>query len=56
MTAIGLLLITAAYFVAKLDEHYSVPDVMQAIAGLCILVGFPLTAAGVTTWLWRVMP
>jgi hypothetical protein len=56
MTAVGFFFITAAYLIAVLDDHYGVPDALQAVAGFCILAGFPLTAFGVMAWLWRVMP
>jgi hypothetical protein len=56
MTAIGFFFIAAAYLIGILDNYFNLPDATQAVAGFCILAGVPLTAFGVLTWLWRVMP
>jgi len=56
MTAIGFLFIVTAWLIAHLDDHYSVPKAILAFCGLLILTGPVLFVAGVSTWLWRVMP
>jgi hypothetical protein len=56
MTAIGFVLILLTLFVGKADDKFKMPEWVMVAAVLLFATGIGLFIAGVTTWLWRVMP
>ena len=56
MTAVGFFFLVFAWMMATLDDYVDVPELVLGLCSLLVLAGPPLMLAGVTTWLWRVMP
>lgn len=58
MTAIGLALLVIGFLLFRLfGKPYDIDlTAIEWVAGTCMLSGFIFFTAGVTVWLWRVMP
>ena len=56
MTAIGFVLILLGLAGDRADKLFEIPEWVVVAAVLLFATGIGLFIAGVTTWLWRVMP
>lgn len=58
MTAIGLILMVIGFLLLGLfGKPYAIDiTTIEWIGGTCMLAGFIFFTAGVTVWLWQVMP
>ena len=56
MTAIGFVLILLGLAGDRVDRLFKIPEWVVVAAVLSLATGIGLFVAGVTTWLWRVMP
>ena len=56
MTAIGFVLILLGLAGDRADKLFEIPEWVVVVAVVLFAAGIGLFVAGVTTWLWRVMP
>ena len=56
MTAIGFLLVVIAILLGWLDGFIDLPDRVAKAMGIIAVAGVVMFMAGVTVWIWRVMP
>lgn len=58
MTAVGfvLLILGGLGFYASFNRDTSKPNVAEIVTAVSSFIGAALLMAGVTVWLWRVMP
>ena len=56
MTAIGFALFVVGMVLAWIVDNFDAPDILEYAAGFGLLAGGALLVAGVTRWLWGVMP
>lgn len=56
MTAIGFIFLLIGIAIGWLDDCFYLPEMVEVLSSILILLGIIFMAYGIAFWLWKVMP